>query len=172
MYRGGCKAPEFTSLEEWWGRHQADYYAAFGCLGSEWDETADVTEFVDAHVQAQTTQVEALSLRRATERLLWPALEDAVVVGAGLDARAANALYDALLGRDVTNRYYRGLTDVSVATAVNEPAPDWLQPACSGASVPGEAAGMWAAHTSGPSSRECRAGARNCRSARSAGGPA
>ena len=32
----------------------------------------------------------------------------------------ANALYDAFLGREVTNRFYRGLADVSVATAVND----------------------------------------------------
>jgi Fic family protein len=25
MYRGGFRLPEFTSLEEWWGRHREDY---------------------------------------------------------------------------------------------------------------------------------------------------
>jgi hypothetical protein len=47
--RGGSRAPEFISLEEWWGRHLPDHYAAFTCLGSEWDDDADVTPFVDAH---------------------------------------------------------------------------------------------------------------------------
>ena len=32
----------------------------------------------------------------------------------------AHALYDAFFGRDVTNRFYRSLADVSVATAVND----------------------------------------------------
>ena len=32
MYRGGFKLPEFTSLEEWWGRHRSEYYASFRCL--------------------------------------------------------------------------------------------------------------------------------------------
>jgi hypothetical protein len=32
----------------------------------------------------------------------------------------AHALYDAFLGREVTNRFYRGLADVSVATAVTD----------------------------------------------------
>jgi len=40
-------------------------------------------------------------------------------VGGG-DARMAHALYDAFFGREVTNRFYRSLVDVSVATAVND----------------------------------------------------
>jgi hypothetical protein len=32
----------------------------------------------------------------------------------------AHALYDAFFGREVTNRFYRNLADVSVATAVND----------------------------------------------------
>ncbi len=120
MYRGGYRSPEFTSLEEWWGRHLADYYAAFTCLGSEWADNVDVTPFVEAHVQAQVKQVEALSLKQATERVLWLALEDAATHVAGGDSRMAHALYDAVLGREVTNRFYRGLADVSIATAVND----------------------------------------------------
>jgi hypothetical protein len=120
MYRGGYRSPEFTSLEEWWGGHVGDYYRAFDCLGSEWADQVDVTAFVEAHVQAQVSQVEALSLRQATERILWLALDDATNVVAGGDSRMAHALYDAFLGREVTNRFYRSLADVSVATAVTD----------------------------------------------------
>jgi len=120
MYRGDYKLPEFTSLEEWWGGHVADYYRAFDCLGSEWADEVDVTPFVEAHVRAQVSQVEALSLRQATERVLWLALDDVTSSVGGGDARMAHALYDAFFGRDVTNRFYRSLADVSVATAVND----------------------------------------------------
>ena len=120
MYRGGYRSPEFTSLEEWWGQHVGNYYRAFECLGSEWAEELDVTPFVEAHTQAQVSQVEALSLRQATERILWLALDDATKAVAGGDSRMAHALYDAFFGREVTNRFYRGLTDVSVATAVTD----------------------------------------------------
>jgi Fic family protein len=120
MYRGGYRSPEFTSLEEWWGGHVGDYYRAFECLGSEWADGVDVTSFVEVHVQAQVSQVEALSLRQATERILWPALDDATKSMAGGDGRMAHALYDAFFGREVTNRFYRSLADVSVATAVND----------------------------------------------------
>jgi Fic family protein len=120
MYRGGYRSPEFTSLEEWWGRHLPDYYKAFECLGAEWADRVEVTPFVEAHVQSQVKQVEALSLKQATERVLWLALEDAARQAAGRDARMANALYDAFLGREVTNRFYRVLADVSTPTAVND----------------------------------------------------
>ncbi len=120
MHRGGFRGPEFTSLEEWWGRHRDDYYAAFGCLGNEWDPGIDVTPFVAAHVRAQTLQVEALSLRMSTERHLWLVLEELVRHELRADPRLANALYDAFMGREVGNRYYRDLADVSVATATND----------------------------------------------------
>jgi Fic family protein len=120
MYRGGYTRPEFTSLEEWWGTHKTGYYGAFACLGAEWDPAADVTGFVEAHVSAQRLQVDALSLREATQRQLWTLLEDIATEDLGMPPRAADALYDAFFGRDVTNRYYRLLGDVSAATATND----------------------------------------------------
>jgi len=120
MYRSGYRLPQFTSLEEWWGAHPADYYTAFDCLGKSWDPDADVTPFVAAHVGAQRRQADALSLKEATERLLWAALEDIVVHGLGMDSRAANALWDAFFGREVTNRYYRGIAEVPQVTASHD----------------------------------------------------
>ena len=120
MFRGGFQAPQFTSLEEWWGRHPSDYYAAFECLEEAFQESTDVTAFVAAHVAAQATQAEALSLRNATERALWVVLEDIAVHTLHLQERATHALYDALFGRVLTNRYYRGVADVSDVTAMQD----------------------------------------------------
>jgi Fic family protein len=120
MYRAGFRSPQFTSLEEWWGRHVDDYYAAFECLGSGWQPDRDVTPFVEAHVRAQATQVEALSLRNATERALWTLLEDMAVHDLKLDERVTHALYDAFFARSVTNRYYRSMADVSGVTASHD----------------------------------------------------
>ncbi len=117
MYRAGYRLPHFTSLEEWWGNHAADYYAAFACLGRSWVADADVTQFVEAHVSAQRRQADALSLKQSTEQLLWSALEDIVMHELLMDARAANALWEAFFGREVTNRYYRGMTDLSQVVA-------------------------------------------------------
>lgn len=120
MFRGGFRAPQFTSLEEWWGRHPSDYYAAFECLGDAFEEARDVTPFVAAHVGAQATQAEALSLRNSIERALWVVLEDLVVRDLHLHERATHALYDAIFGRQLTNRYYRGIADVSDVTAMQD----------------------------------------------------
>jgi Fic family protein len=120
MYRAGYRLPQFTSLEEWWGTHPQDYYAAFDCLGCDWNPDADVTPFLEAHVAAQRMQADALSLKQATERLLWSALEDVVGHDLRMDVRAANALWDAFFGREVTNRYYRGVTDVGQVTASHD----------------------------------------------------
>jgi Fic family protein len=119
MYRGGFKRPEFTSLEEWWGRHLETYYGLFGCLGVEFDAEADVTPFIVGHIDAQLHQVRALDIRGRTERQIWTAVEEAAE-DAHLDRRLANALWDAFFGRDVTAGYYRSLADVSPATATND----------------------------------------------------
>jgi Fic family protein len=119
MYRGGFKLPEFTSLEEWWGRHRADYYGAFRCLGETFDRGADVTPFIRAHMQAQLHQVRALDLRERVQQRIWTAVEEAVTA-AGLQPRVANAVWDVFFGRSVTPRYYRPLADVSPATATND----------------------------------------------------
>jgi len=119
MYRGGFKLPEFTSLEEWWGRHLSEYYASFRCLGDAFDPNADVTPLIRAHLEAQLHQVRALDLRERVQQRIWTAVEEAVSA-AGLQPRVANAVWDVFFGRSVTPRYYRPLADVSVATATND----------------------------------------------------
>lgn len=119
MYRGDFRRPEFTSLEEWWGRRISDYYAAFSCLGERFDPSADVTPFVRAHVGAQLAQVRALELRQRVERAIWTAIEN-LLGDAGLQPRLANALWDAFSEREVTPGYYIPLADVSRATATND----------------------------------------------------
>jgi Fic family protein len=119
MYRGGFKRPEFTSLEEWWGRHLETYYGLFDSLGIEFAGDADVTSFIVGHIDAQLHQVRALDIRGRTERQIWTAVEEAAE-DAHLDRRLANALWDAFFGRDITAGYYRSLADVSPATATND----------------------------------------------------
>jgi Fic family protein len=119
MYRGGFQRPEFTSLEEWWGHHPADYYSAFVCLGDRFDAGADVTAFVSAHVGAQLHQVRALDLRERIEAQIWVAVEN-LAFDRGLPARLAHALWDAFFGREIVAGYYREVADVSAPTATND----------------------------------------------------
>lgn len=119
MYRGGFKRTEFTSLEEWWGRHLPEYYAAFDCLGSEFDPEAKVTPFLEAHMAAHLHQIRALDNREKVERQIWTLLEE-VAEDSNLDPRVANALWDAFFEREVTAGYYRSVTEVSPATATKD----------------------------------------------------
>jgi Fic family protein len=119
MYRGDFKKPEFTSLEEWWGRHLDDYYHLFDGLGQEFSAHADVTAFITGHIEAQLHQIRALDLRLRAERQIWTAVEEASE-DANLDRRLANALWDTFFGRVVTAGYYRSLADISPATATND----------------------------------------------------
>jgi Fic family protein len=119
MYREGFKRHEFTSLEEWWGRHRATYYGAFACLGRHFDPNTDVTPFVEAHVGAQLSQVRALDLRRRVERRIWTALEE-IVEDAHMQPRVVNALWDAFFERTLTAGYYMPLAEISRATATSD----------------------------------------------------
>jgi Fic family protein len=119
MYRGGFKRPEFTSLEEWWGRHLRDYYQAFESLGKDFDPEADVTSFLEAHIMAQLHQVRALDSREKIQQQIWTALEE-IVADRGLEPRTSNALWDVFFVREVTAGYYRSLADVSPATATKD----------------------------------------------------
>ncbi len=120
MARGSYTPPEFTSLEEWWGAHLSSYYGSFASLDTQWTPSANVTRFVATHVRAQRRQVAALTERLAVERNIWTALEDIVAEDVGLPPRATEALFDAFLGRVITNRYYRCVVGASVATATND----------------------------------------------------
>jgi len=119
MYRGEFKRPEFTSLEEWWGRHLSKYYGTFGCLGSQFNSDTDVTSFIKDHLEAQLHQVRSLDTREKVERQIWTALEE-MAEEANLEPRLANALWDAFFGREVTAGYFRSVTDISPATATKD----------------------------------------------------
>ncbi|HEY4026128.1 MAG TPA: Fic family protein [Candidatus Dormibacteraeota bacterium] len=119
MHHGGFRRIEFTSLEEWWGRHLREYYDAFRCLGPTFDAEVDVTAFVEAHVGAQVTQVRALRMAERVQSEIWAGLvrlceEDR------LESRLAEAFWDALFGRRLTAGYYRSITDVSPATVTQD----------------------------------------------------
>lgn len=119
MHRGGFRRVEFTSLEEWWGGHLADYYRAFRCLGPAFDRAADVTPFIEAHVRAQVTQVRALRLAERVQSEMWTGLAN-LCEEDHLEARSAEGLWDALMGRRLTAGYYRSITEVSPATVTHD----------------------------------------------------
>jgi Fic family protein len=119
MYRGGFHRREFTSLEEWWGRHRREYYAAFDCLGERFDPQADVTPFMQAHLSAQLSQIRALDVRSRIETQLLAAIDNLLIDG-DLSPRLANAVFEVFFDRTVTAAYYRLDTDVSPPVASSD----------------------------------------------------
>lgn len=116
MYRGGFKRSEFTSLEEWWGRHVAHYYAAFTCLGPEWDPNTDVTPFIEAHLSAQVSQVYALQATQLTVERVFEGLV-ALTRDLQLPGRVVIPLWDVFNGRSITRPYYISSAGIKDATA-------------------------------------------------------
>ena len=119
MHRGGFRRVEFTSLEEWWGGHLADYYRAFRCLGPAFDRGADVTPFIEAHVRAQVTRVRALRLAERVQSEMWTGLVN-LCEEDHLEARSAEGLWEALMGRRLSAGYYRSIAEVSPATVTHD----------------------------------------------------
>jgi Fic family protein len=119
MYRAGFKKPQFTSLEEWWGRHKEDYYQSFSCLGEIFNPNSAVTNFIKIHVSAQLSQIRSLDLREQVERQIWLSMEE-MLAELNLDQRLAHALWEVFLNRPLTAGYYRALTDISPATTTND----------------------------------------------------
>jgi hypothetical protein len=64
--------------------------------------------------------VAALSLRHAIDHGVWTVLADIVYHDLGLHERTTHALYDAFFARQITNRYYRGLAEVTDVTAAHD----------------------------------------------------
>jgi len=119
MYRAGFKKAQFTSLEEWWGRHKSKYYESFSCLGDNFDSNSDVTSFIASHLNAQLSQIRSLDLREQVERQIWLSMEE-ILADLGLDQRLAHALWEVFLNRPLNAGYYKALTDISSATATSD----------------------------------------------------
>lgn len=119
MYRGGFKRREFISLEEWWGRHRNDYADAFSCLGSAFDPSVDVTTFVEAHLQAQVTQLHALQNVERTRRRVWEGIAG-LMSELALPERTNVALWEAFWGRVVSRPYYLAVADVQATTGTKD----------------------------------------------------
>ena len=72
---------------------------------------------MEAHLKALVANAEALSARLETERRLWTVLRETTLRDLSVNERATNALFDAFLARDVTNRSYRELVGVDEVRA-------------------------------------------------------
>jgi Fic family protein len=113
LARDGIVAPEFSSIEEYIGRHQQEYYDVLSLVaGGGWNPSRDCRPWIRFCITGHYRQAQTL-LRRSQEiERVYQELSD-VVRRDGLPERAALGLIEAAFGGRVRNASYRVSVDVS-----------------------------------------------------------
>jgi len=117
LSREGILDPTFSSIEEYIGRHSAEYYAVLALVGQgSWHPENDSLPWLRFCLTAHYRQATDL-LRRTTDLAkLWSELEQ-LVNKHKINERSVNALADAAMGYKVKNPTYRHQADVSFQVA-------------------------------------------------------
>lgn len=113
LSRGGILAPEFSSIEEYIGRHSLDYYKVLAEVGQgSWQPERDPLPWLKFALTAHYRQANDLLRRTKDMSRLWNELES-VVRERGINERSVNALASAALGYRVKNTTYQTHAEVS-----------------------------------------------------------
>jgi Fic family protein len=107
LSRDGILDPEFSSIEEYIGRHSADYYKVLADVGQgSWHPEHDALPWLKFALTAHYRQATDL-LRRTTDiNRLWNELER-LAKARKINERTVNALASAALGYKVKNTSYQ-----------------------------------------------------------------
>ncbi len=98
--------PTFSSVEEWLGHNTDDYYAVLAATGAgAWHPERDTRLWVQFNLRAHHMQAQTMRRRFNDAERLWTSIDHLVTVHQ-LPERAAEALFDALLGMRVTRPTY------------------------------------------------------------------
>lgn len=112
--------PTFSSIEEWLGHNTDDYYAVLAATGGGgWHPERDTRLWIQFNLRAHHMQAQTLQRRFAEAERLWGQV-DALVAKHSLPERAAEALFDVLLGLRVTRPSYLKRTAVEERTATRD----------------------------------------------------
>lgn len=119
LARSGLLAPEFSSIEEYLGRHTAEYYRVLqrvqaGSYQPERDARPWVQFCIAAHIEQARTRLEQIDA--AATR--WHVLEE-LVEGHGWPDRLVIALEQSLF-EGLERKAYAGEADISLATATTD----------------------------------------------------
>lgn len=113
LARDGILAPEFSSLEEYLGTIQPEYYRVLSEVGAgSWQPSRSAKAWVRFVLTAHHKQLQILFRRMNEYERLWDGLEALVTVG-GLPERAIPSLFNACVGVRIRNPMYRQDADVS-----------------------------------------------------------
>lgn len=105
--REGVIAPEFSSIEAWFGRpgNTWEYYQVLGRRGSVYRPDQDVSEWIRFSLTACHQQAQTVHARVERSRRVWNGASD-YLRAAGSDERIVSALHDvAMSGRVRRTRY-------------------------------------------------------------------
>ncbi len=113
LTREGIVAPQFSSIEEYIGRNQQEYYSVLSAVGGgNWNPQRDCQPWVRFCITGHYRQAQTLIRRSRETELTYEELSK-LVKDKGLAERTALGLLEAAFGGRVRNSSYRVSTDVS-----------------------------------------------------------
>jgi Fic family protein len=111
--REGILHPVFSSIEEWLGRNTEEYYRVLAEVGKgAWHPEHDAALWVRFCLKAHYQQAETLIRRNDEYDALFERI-DAIIRRENLHERTAIPLFDAALGRRLTNSRYQAAAEVT-----------------------------------------------------------
>lgn len=113
LARSGVIEQQFSSIEEWLGRHTAEYYDVLAETGQgSWHPENDTRSWIRFNLKAHYQQAELLRVRAERTASIWDRLE-IIIREHGLPERSIYALFDATVGFRVRNATYRPVADIA-----------------------------------------------------------
>lgn len=111
--REGILNPVFSSIEEWLGRNTEDYYKILADIGGGiWAPQNDAAPWIKFCLRAHYQQADTLIRRNEEFEILYSGVEE-IIRREGLHERTAIPMFDAALGRKITNTRYQLGAEVS-----------------------------------------------------------
>lgn len=109
--------PAFSSIEEYLGRNQQDYYRILELVGmGQWRPEQDTLPWIKFCLTAHFRQATTVLNRIERLQRVWDAIESEMVKR-GLPDRTIFALADAAMGHNVRNPTYRKVADITANLA-------------------------------------------------------
>lgn len=112
--------PTFSSIEEWLGHNTDDYYRVLAATGAgTWQPQRSAHLWVKFNLRAHHMQAQTQQRRFSEAEQQWAAIDELVVTHEA-PTRAADALFDALLGLRLTKGSYLKRTGLEGRTATRD----------------------------------------------------
>jgi Fic family protein len=120
LTRSDIGEPEFSSIEEWLGANTDDYYSVLAHTGhGSWQPRDDAHLWLTFNLRAHHMQAQTVARRVEEAGLTWLEI-DRLLAEHSLPDRAAEAMFDAVLGYRVRRAGYLKRAQVTDQTATRD----------------------------------------------------